>query len=71
MTLIGDSAFGDSLNNIYYTGTKEDWGKIEIMEYNIFLRNATIYYYSESEPTTDGNYWHYVDGVPTAWIKQD
>ena len=26
-----------------------------------------MYYYSESEPTTVGNYWHYVDGQAVAW----
>lgn len=25
------------------------------------------FYYSEYEPTLEGNYWHYVDGVPTKW----
>ncbi len=27
--------------------------------------DATYYWYSENTPTTDGNYWKYVDGVPT------
>ena len=26
-----------------------------------------VYLYSETEPTGEGNYWRYVDGVPTAW----
>ena len=26
-----------------------------------------VYWYSETEPTTTGNYWRYVDGVPTVW----
>jgi hypothetical protein len=26
-----------------------------------------LYHYSESQPTTDGNYWHYVNGTPTIW----
>ena len=25
------------------------------------------FYYSENEPTDEGNYWHYVDDVPTVW----
>ena len=25
------------------------------------------YYYSETAPTDSGNYWHYVNGVPTIW----
>ena len=32
---------------------------------NIF--RANIYLYSEKEPETDGNYWHYVDGNIQAW----
>jgi hypothetical protein len=27
----------------------------------------TVYFYSETKPTEEGNYWHYVDGVPTKW----
>lgn len=26
------------------------------------------YWYSENEPTEEGNYWHYVDGVVTIWM---
>ena len=28
---------------------------------------ATVYYYRESQPTEEGNYWHYVEGAPTPW----
>ena len=27
-----------------------------------------IYYYSETEPTQRGNYWHMVDGEPAVWV---
>lgn len=37
-----------------------------------------MYYYSETEPELnsdgtayDGNYWRYVDGVPTVWKKEN
>jgi hypothetical protein len=36
-----------------------DWLKISIKNLNEPLINATCYYYSENEPTTTGNYWHY------------
>ncbi len=58
---------------VYYMGTPEEWEKIEIIgKYggigaNIELMNATRYYYSETQPTEPGNYWHYVDGKPTPW----
>ena len=29
--------------------------------------NLSVYFYSETEPTEEGNYWHYVNGIPAAW----
>lgn len=55
------------LNNVYYGGTLEDWKNISISSYNTALTSATCYYYSETEPTESGTYWHYVDDVPTIW----
>ncbi len=31
------------------------------------LLNATVYYYSASRPTKNGNYWYYDSGEPTPW----
>ena len=56
-----------SLTNVYYGGTADEWNDISIDSFNSNLENATRYYYSENEPTEDGNYWHYVDGVPIIW----
>ena len=70
VTSIGDEAFNGciSLSTVYYNGTEEEWSGISISgDYNYDLTDATRYYYSETEPTTSGNYWHYVDGVPTPW----
>jgi len=70
VTSIGDYAFSDCtrLNTVYYTGTADEWSRISIgSNCNSYLENATRYYYSESEPTESGNFWHYVDGVPTKW----
>ena len=43
--------------NVYFLGTESEWSN------NSFLKNrfnySKKYYYSESEPTTDGNFWHY------------
>ena len=52
-----------SLKTVYYKGTEEQWNNITISEGNTALTSATRYYYSE-EPTDDGNYWCYVDGIP-------
>ena len=51
---------------IYYEGTKADWNNISFGTGNDILAVARAYY-SEEEPTQDGNFWHYVDGEPTLW----
>ncbi len=57
-----------TLKEVYYCGTEEQWGNNDISKGdNGGLFSATRYYYSETEPTEQGNYWHYVDGVPTKW----
>ena len=34
---------------------------------NAWREALTVYFYSETEPAEEGNFWHYVDGVPTKW----
>lgn len=61
---IGSSVFSGCawLDKIYYQGTAEDWNRIDIENtYNDKLTSATRYYYSETKPTENGNYWHYND----------
>ena len=70
VTSIGYCAFVDcsSLTSVFYKGTAEQWNTISISNGNSDLTSATRYYYSETQPTdTTYKYWHYVDGVPTAW----
>ncbi len=72
VTSIGDYAFSScsDLTTVYYGGTASDWANISIESSNYNLKIATIYYYVENEsdlPADNGNYWHYVDGVPTVW----
>ena len=70
VTDIALTAFMDcnSLTTIYYSGAVTDWNKINIGSNNNYFKNATRYYYSETQPTdTTSNYWHYADGVPTKW----
>ena len=66
-----ESAFYDcnKLKSVYYLGTTEQWKSISIdSNSNDSLASATIYYYSEAQPSdTTYKYWHYVDGVATAW----
>ena len=67
---IGDAAFADCdrLDVVYYGGTAAEWKSVAIGSYkNGVLKTADRYDYSETEPTTEGNWWHYADGVPTEW----
>ena len=59
----------DNFKTVYYMGTLEEWNNIENIDDNTALTSREIYYYSELKPTTDGNYWHYVDGNPTIWTE--
>lgn len=66
-----------SFTSVFYKGSEQQWTQIEIDDLNSELLNVKIYCYSESEPTLneddtayDGNYWRYVDGVPTPWVKE-
>ena len=69
--LIGAEKF----SRCYYRGNQNQWEMIDIvgitsggaMGLNTKIKNATKYFYSEEPPTEPGNYWHYVDGVPTPW----
>lgn len=57
----------DALGTIYYEGEASDWRGVEIGDQNDAIWSATMYFFSEYSPTESGNYWHYVDGVPTKW----
>ena len=63
VTSIGYNAFSGcfSLTEVYYNGSAAEWNSIYIDDYygNAPLYNATRYYYSETEPTEEGNFWHW------------
>ena len=71
VTSIGDQAFRDcnSLTRVYYKGSARDWNNIYIGDGGSeYLTYATRYYYSESQPTEEGNYWHYDEnGEVVVW----
>ena len=75
VTSIGDRAFYgcSNLTSVYYMGTASQWSKISIGSGNGNLKNTTIYYYSETQPTESGNYWHFdTDGkTPIVWKKEN
>lgn len=68
---IGSDAFYacSKLTSVFFQGTATEWAKISIADDNWNLKSATKYYYSETKPTTSGNYWHYVNGIPAIWTS--
>ncbi len=57
-----------NLASVYYKGAEAEWNNIDIGDNNNELETATRYYYSESEPTSEGNYWHYdAEGKVVIW----
>lgn len=70
LILICDNAFvlSEDLNAVYYKGSQYEWeNNISIGTNNVYLTDDIIYYYSETEPTEPGNYWHYENYLPVKW----
>ncbi|MCM1533167.1 MAG: leucine-rich repeat protein [Corallococcus sp.] len=64
VTSVIAGAFYDcsSLKSVYYKGNANTWAKISLSSSdNANLIAAAKYYYSETQPTTSGRYWHYDD----------
>lgn len=68
---VGEKAFDNCYHiKIYYKGSLYEWSYIKISPNNMWFTDTTRYYYSETKPTTSGNYWHYSsygNGYPTIW----
>lgn len=73
-------AFSKShIKEVYYEGTYTEWRNLfesavqadlfeEILsDQNTYNSDNMFYYYSETKPVGEGNYWHYVDGEVTKW----
>ncbi len=59
---IGYDAFKNALY-VYFEGNEADFPQADEFDGT----DATVYFYSEEQPTTEGNYWHYIDGEITHW----
>ena len=70
LTKIEDGAFEDTpaLEVIFFRGTEEQFESVEIAKNNDSALDAKIYFYSETEPTENGGFWHYDStGTPILW----
>ena len=75
---LGEDAFGNcfDLETVYFKGTYEEWLELDNARKDIgdnyYLFNADVYFYSEDEPYTDDNYWHYDEnGEIVVWGAED
>lgn len=61
---VTNNSFDGCNAKLFYDGTSSDYignGGIDNVDLN------KLYFYSEDEPQSIGNYWHYVNGIPTDW----
>ena len=52
-----------NLEYVYYGGTQEEFGLVQNAS---MPQGAVVYYYSETEPLSAGNYWHWNENKTTA-----
>lgn len=65
---IADSVFAKTKNlSAVYCSSANIWDNINVGEMNSNIFSTKTYVYSEGHPEANGNYWHYVDGIPTVW----
>jgi hypothetical protein len=69
VTNIDDWAFDECYNlvSVFYSGAEDDFANEKINLWNDYFGEDEQYFYSAEQPSKEGNYWHYVDGVPTVW----
>lgn len=71
VTAIGKSVFNNTLENIYYAGSGEEWTNVTVDSSNVTLPYF-IKFYSEIKPTEKlSSYWHYENGLPTVWMESN
>lgn len=66
---IEDSAFAgcNAIKTVFFGGTEEQFDAISISDSNEAIEKADVYFYSATEPTEDGSYWHYDGDSPVIW----
>ncbi|MBQ4510625.1 MAG: leucine-rich repeat protein [Clostridia bacterium] len=65
---INSNATYGNITTVYYGGSAEDWIDI-LIDTNKDILNAKRYYYSETKPVEDGDYWYYDEKTctPVIW----
>ena len=62
---IDTAAFGNMGTGfkLFYRGSEAEWNEVK----KGGGISCDVYFYSETEPTGEGRYWHYADGKPEIW----
>ena len=59
---------GSIIKTVYFEGDEAAWKTLYEQETGRMDFDAiTVYTYSEEQPQTAGNYWHYANGMPILW----
>ena len=53
----------ESLREVFYKGDAIAFSGITVGGNNEYFNEATTYFYSETTPETEGNFWYYDNGV--------
>lgn len=73
---IGGTAFSASpkLKTIFYSGTESEWIFLNVTDskegeyhFSQLAEEIDVYFYSETQPNAEGNFWHYVNDKPSLW----
>ncbi|MDE6597686.1 MAG: leucine-rich repeat domain-containing protein [Clostridia bacterium] len=60
-----------NFQSLYFKGSYEYWAEHIATNYGSEIyQNAVVYFYSETRPAEDGNYWRYVNGEITVWENE-
>ena len=60
----------NELESVCYKGTESEWEEVLGGKGNENFTSAITYFYSKTEPTEEGNYWHYGNnGIIKIWCK--
>jgi hypothetical protein len=59
------------LNKVYFKGTETVWNTFVNIESPSggYLETATKYFYSDTLPTAEGKFWHFVNNIPVDWAE--
>ena len=57
----------ERLKHVFYAGDASAWSKVTRGGNFDSYYGDIVCFYSEVKPSAQGNYWHYVDGIPTVW----